>query len=261
MAKCWMNFSKQKICIFLISVCLASPLKAESLVIYAASSTINVVQEVSKIFQQQHSVKIRTSFASSGTLAKQIALGAPAQVFLSANPLWMDYLEDKNMLIPGSKLNLLSNRLVIVAPKDQGFLVQWSQEFDLSKAFQGKFSIGHPDYVPAGFYAKEALTYFNWWSPLQTRIVAAQDVRAALIFVERNEVEMGIVYESDAMISKHVKILGRFPEKSHSPIVYPIALISAGEKLSPMASQYLLFLQSLQALEIYRKNKFGFVQK
>ncbi len=255
----WLHFIKKRFWLFFFCCGLVNPVKADSLIIYAAASTINVVQEVSKLYQQQSSLKIQTSFASSGTLAKQIAQGAPAHVFLSANPLWMDYLEQKKLLTLNSRFNLLRNRLVMVTPNNDHFVVQWAAEFDLSKAFQGRFSMGHPDYVPAGIYAKQALRYFKWWSPLQSRLVAAQDVRAALIFVERGEVEMGIVYETDALISKHVRIVGQFPEKSHSPLVYPIALIAANQ--TPLAAQFLQFLQTPEVLKIYTQNGFGIVHK
>lgn len=249
-----------KVITFFIAVILwggtINLIKAEALTIYAAVSTINVIQEISKHFAQQNSIKVQTSFASSSTLAKQIAQGAPVHIFLSANPLWMDYLEKQQLLIPQSRFHLFYNQLVLITPQNQTFEVQW-EEFDLPKAFEGRFSIGDPRHVPAGIYAKEALEYFHWWAALKSRAVRTHNVRAALTFVERGEVAMGIVYATDAKISKHVKIVGIFPKKSYSPIMYPIALIGANEH--PFAHQFLQFLQTPESLNIYKHH--GFVVK
>ena len=237
---------------------LIATVEAGPLIIFAAASTINVVQEAARAYQQQHPVEIRTSFASSSTLAKQIDQGAPAHIILSANTLWMDFLEQKQRLVPQSRFNLFGNRLVIITPKRQTLSesIQWHRDFELASIFRGRFSMGDPNHVPAGIYTKEGLDYFNWWPALQFRMVAARDVRTALVYVERGEVEMGIVYLTDALIAqKSVRIAGFFPQESHSPIVYPIALVS--ENKHPASQAFIDFLRSPRVSRIYER--YGFV--
>ena len=234
--------------------------EANPLIIYAASSTINAIQDIAKLYQEQFPVEIQTSFASSSTLAKQIDQGAPAHIFLSANVRWMDFLEQKERLVSQSRFNLLHNRLVIITPKNQPLsrAIQWSDKFDLASTFRGRFSMGDPNHVPAGIYAKEGLQYFNWWLSLKSRMVPARDIRTALVYVERGEVEMGIVYFSDALIAqKNVRVADFFPQESHSPIIYPMALIAENEH--PTAHAFFEFLRSPHALQIYEH--YGFKTK
>lgn len=240
--------------LFLLSWGGISPVQGKDLTIYAATSTINVIQEIAQRYEKLASLSIRTSFASSSTLAKQIEQGAPAQIFISANPLWMDYLEKRNLLKPQSRFNLFHNRLVLIAPNDSKWAIEW-ENFDLPKALQGRFSMGDPDHVPAGIYAKEALEYFKWWQVLKTRVIRAHNVRSALIYVERGEVALGIVYQTDAKISEKVQIVGEFPPQSHSPIVYPTALIA--EHANPAALPFIRFLQSAEAVAIFQR--YGFL--
>ena len=232
------------------------PAHGKDFTIYAATSTINALQTLVKQYQQQHPLSIQTSFASSSTLAKQIEQGAPAQIFISANPLWMDYLEKRGLLQPQSRFNLFYNRLVLIAPQTPTFSIQWDS-FELPQAFKGRFSMGDPSHVPAGIYAKEALEYFGWWAALQSRAILAHNVRSALTYVERGEVALGIVYQTDAKISQEVQIVGEFPAQSHAPIVYPTALIA--EHTNASAHQFIQFLQSPQALPVFKH--YGFLVK
>lgn len=228
----------------------------DKVTIYAAASATNAVTEIGKIFEGEKRVKVVSSFASSSTLAKQIEAGAPAQVYLSASPAWMDYLEGKNFIEAGSRRDLLGNALVLITPKGRAFPVKMEKGVDLSAAFQGKLVIGDPSHVPAGIYAREALVYFGWWEALSSRTMLAIDVRSALNFVERGEAAAGIVYATDARLSEKVETAAVFPEESHSPVSYPAALVrGAGGR----AKEFLDFLYSPQARLIF--SKYGFTVK
>ena len=157
-----------------------------------------------------------------------------------------------------SRKDLLGNKLVIVAPKGRSFKVQFDKAFDFSKAFDGRLCTGDIEAVPAGIYAKESLTKLKWWDAIKTRVVGAQDVRAALVFVERGECAAGIVYETDAKISSKVDVVGVFPEEMHSPIVYPIALVTHSKN---KGNDYLMYLQSVEARDIFKKFGFSMLAK
>lgn len=239
----------------LLVVCGAVSAGAEDKVtVYAAASLSNAITEVSAYYEKEHTANVVHSFAASSTLAKQIEHGAPADVYISADNKWMDYLQDKKLIKTESRKALLGNSLVLIAPKGRGFQVKFDKTFDLSKAFDGRLCTGDIDSVPAGIYAKQSLTHLNWWNGIKTRIVGAQDVRAALVFVERGECAAGIVYATDAKISDKVEVIGTFPEDSHVPIVYPVALV-ASSKLT--GTGYFDFLQSATALEVFKKYGFN----
>jgi len=201
---------------------------AGEVTVYAAASLTNALGEIAKSYEANYGVKIKTSFAASGALAKQIEAGAPADIFISADKKWADYLDGKGKLDHKSLINLLGNTLVLIAPKGKGFPVRFGKDFDFAKAFEGKLCTGETESVPVGIYAKEALTHLGWWDAIRPRIVGTDDVRAALGLVGRGEC-IGIVYETDAKISKEVDIIGAFPAGSHAPIVYPAALVSQSD--------------------------------
>lgn len=203
--------------------------------VYAAASLTDAISEIAKSYEAGHKAKIKASFASSGTLAKQIEAGAPADIFISADTKWMNYLDSKGKIDQGSRVNLVGNSLVLIAPKGRAFEVRLEKGFDLAKIFEGKLCTGQTESVPVGIYAKEALSRLGWWDAIQSRIVGTDDVRAALVLVERGECAAGIVYATDAKISDKVETIGTFPESSHSPILYPAALVT----------------QSLQAKEFF----------
>lgn len=226
----------------------------EQVTLYAAASLTNALTEISKSYQTNHDVIIKTSFAGSSTLAKQIEAGAPAQVFASADVQWMDYLQKRNKLQPNSRKELLGNSLVLITPKNQSISVNMDKSFELAKAFTGKICTGDTASVPVGIYAKQALQHLGWWSGLEKRLVATDDVRTALAFVERGECAVGIVYDTDAKISDKVTIVGRFPASSHSKIVYPLALIAGA---SAASTKFYHYLQSDKAQAVF--SKYGFV--
>jgi len=237
---------------------------AENITVFAAASLNNALTEIAQGYEATHpNDKIQTSFAASSTLAKQIQLGAPAQIFISADEPWMDALAKSNLLIEKSRIDLLANQLVLITPKEQPFPVIMDKSFHLPLAFTGKICLGNPDSVPAGKYAKQSLTSMGWWDGLQSRIVPTEDVRSALAFVARGECPLGVVYTTDALISDKVKIIGTFPNHSHSPIVYPLALLKTTEnqtKASASSQQFWQYLQQPIAQKIFHKYGFDAVK-
>ena len=226
----------------------------EKVTVFAAASLTNALTDIGVLYEKEKATKIVHSFASSSTLAKQIENGAPADIFISADTKWMNYLQDKKLINTASRKNFLGNKLVLITPKGRGFNVKFDKSFDFSKSFNGHLCTGDIDSVPAGIYAKDSLIYLNWWDGIKTRIVGTQDVRGALAFVERGECAAGIVYETDAKISNKVDIVATFPEESHKPIVYPIALVVNAKNVN---NDYFSYLQSSNALDIFKKYGFN----
>lgn len=263
------DYSKKQnvITIVLLSPIFIAPVlsHAEIVTVFAAASLNNAIHEIAQDYEAIHpNDKIQTSFAASSTLAKQIQLGAPAQIFISADEPWMDALAKSNLLIEKSRVDLLANQLVLITPKDQPLPVIMDKSFHLPLAFTGKICLGNPDSVPAGKYAKQSLITMGWWDGLQSRVVPTEDVRSALAFVARGECPLGAVYTTDAMISSDkVKIIGTLPNNSHSPIVYPLALLKNTENQTKASTSSQFFWQYLQqptAQKIFHKYGFSTVK-
>ena len=180
----------------------------DKVTVYAAASLTNAINELDVIYEQKNKVQIQTSYAGSSTLAKQIEAGAPADIFISADVQWMDYLQKKQLVSANDRVNLLGNRLVVIAPKARPIKLKIDKSFDFTRVVQGKWCTGDTKSVPVGKYAKQALTSIGWWDKVSTRLVETEDVRAALNFVARGECQLGIVYATDAAISKNVVIVG-----------------------------------------------------
>ncbi len=235
---------------------LANPtLAAEKVLLYAAASTSSAITDIIKQFKLQNpDIKVKVSFASSSTLAKQIDAGAPAHLYISANPTWMDYLQKRKLIINSSRQDLLTNKIVLIAPKGKQLAVSMNQDFDLAKILSGRLCLGDPAHVPAGIYAKQALSSLGWWRTLKKRIVGTKDVRAALAFVERGECAAGIVYASDARSSTKIELIAEFPSQSHDPIVYPVALLVSA---SDSAKLFLRYLKSAPATALFKKYGFS----
>lgn len=229
---------------------------AESITVYAAASLTNAVNELDTIYEQKNKTEVKTSYAGSSTLAKQIEAGAPADVFISADVQWMDYLQNKQLVTAADRINLLGNRLVVITPKDHPLKLKMDKSFDPSKVIQGKLCTGDTKSVPVGKYAKQALSSLGWWDKVQPRLVETEDVRAALSFVARGECQIGIVYATDAAISKDVVVAGIFPENTHPPIIYPVGLT----KKNAESVKFYKFLQSGQAKTIFKKYGFSVLQ-
>lgn len=219
--------------------------------VFAAASLANVLGELDKAFTAQTGIHVTSSLAASSTLAKQIEAGAPAGVFFSADLQWMDYLQQRGLLRAGSRRDLVGNSLVLIAPSGSSLRVRIGPGFDVSRLLgNGRLAVADPDSVPAGIYAREALKKLGVWNSVSSRLVRAENVRAALEYVARGDAPLGIVYRTDALVEKRVRVVGEFPADSHPPIVYPVALT---RNASPAATRYLAFITSAEARPIFRK--------
>jgi molybdate transport system substrate-binding protein len=209
------------------SIAVDVDVDARPITVFAAASLTNVLQDLGDSFTKESSVPIRFSFAASSALARQIENGAPADIFFSADLEWMDYLQARNLIQRDTRHNVVGNRLVLIAPVDSKIKLTIKPHFALAAALhKGRLATGDPDAVPVGRYAREALTTLGVWDEVADRLVRADSVRSALAFVDRGEAPLGIVYQTDALIDKRVRVVDVFPVNSHLPIVYPIALTS-----------------------------------
>ena len=208
--------------------------------VFGAASLTNVLGDLGNQFSKQTSIPVRCSFAASSALARQIDNGAPADIFFSADVEWMDYLQQRHLIKPRTRRNVVGNRLVLVAPADSTIKLAIAPHFALAYALGGgRLATGDPDSVPVGRYAKDALTALGVWQDIAPRLIRADSVRSALAFVARGEAPLGIVYETDALIDKKVRTVDVFPADSHPPIVYPAALMSSAK---PDAARFLAFI-------------------
>ena len=255
---------KINVCKLLVAIILAAStlglfsaaVASETVTVFAAASLANAIEEIGNLFSASEKGRIVPSLASSSTLAKQIEGGAPANVFISADQEWMDYLASRRLIVQESRFDLLGNRLVIIAPFGSTKKIDVKPGFPLAKLLgQDRLATGDPDHVPAGKYAKIALEKFGVWPEIQGKLARADNVRAALALVERGECPLGIVYSTDAAISKKVAVVGTFPADSHTPITYPAALVAGND--TSTARQFLEFLKAPQARAVFEK--YGFV--
>jgi molybdate transport system substrate-binding protein len=235
---------------FLLVLCLLlAPVTAgaQALTVFAAASLTDAMKDIAVQWEQAGHPKLVMSFASSSTLARQIEQGAPANLFASADEKWMDYLADKNLIAPGTRKSLLGNDLVLIVPADKPLHVTIGPNFDFAALLgpNGRIATGDPAHVPVGIYAEQALRRLGVWDSIGPRLARTDDVRAALLLVERGEAPAGIVYGTDAAVSKAVMVAGIFPSGSHDPISYPFAVTKAGD--TPDARALLAFLGGAQA--------------
>lgn len=254
----WSHLKLVATSMLLVAISLPS-VAEEKITVFAAASLTNALTEVGQKFYQQHKSKTVFSFASSSTLARQIAQGAPAQVYLSANQKWMDYLAENDAVARDSKVTLLRNSLVLIAPSSASPAnITIDNNWQLGESLKsGRLAVGDPDHVPAGRYAKQALSYLNLWQQAEPLLARANSVRGALALVERGEAPLGIVYSTDAQLSKAVALVDTFPENSHNPIEYPLALVN--KQPTEGAKAFYQFLQTQDAKAIF--SKYGFKVK
>jgi molybdate transport system substrate-binding protein len=226
-------------------------------IVFAAASLTDVLEAVGDLYAAEGHPEPRFSFAGSSALVKQLEQGAEADVFLSADEAWMDYVAEKSLIDPATRVTLLTNELVLVAPAGAPITLALAKGMDLSGALKGgKLALADPDSVPAGRYAREALTYLKVWDGVSPSVARAQNVRSALRFVETGDAAAGIVYATDAAVAESaVKVVGVFPQGSHTPITYPAALL-AGKDEGPGAA-FLHFLASDGAREAFESAGFG----
>jgi molybdate transport system substrate-binding protein len=236
---------------------LAQKAETTTVTVFAAASLKNALDEVSAGFAQATGNKTTISYAASSALAKQIELAAPADIFISADLDWMDYLAGKGLIDPETRTNLLGNRLVLVAPVNSDVKLDIKEGFPLAAVIgTGRLATGDVKAVPAGKYAKSALEKLKVWSEVEPKLAPTDNVRAALALVAQGEAALGIVYQTDAAAEPKVKIVGTFPEETHAPIIYPIAVTK--DSAHPEAARSLLaFLRTPQAVAIFAKQGFA----
>ncbi|MGY2799183.1 molybdate transport system substrate-binding protein [Ewingella americana] len=232
---------------------------ADKVTVFAAASLTNAMQDIAAQYQKEKGVQVVSSFASSSTLARQIEQGAPADLFISADQQWMDYSISKQQIVENTRYTLLGNELVLVAAKASKIdKVEIDDKTQWTKLLgDSRLAVGDPDHVPAGIYAKEALQKLGVWSTLEPKLARASDVRGALALVEREEAPLGIVYGSDAIASKKVKVVGTFPASSHKPVEYPMAIVKDHEK--PEVRAFYDYLKTPAASAIFKQ--YGFAPK
>jgi molybdate transport system substrate-binding protein len=229
--------------------------RGETFTVFAAASLSDALNDVIKTYQARTQDTVRASYAASAALARQIENGAPADVFISADLEWMDYLQKKSLVQPASRFDLVRNALVLIAPADSTIKLAITREFPLAAALgNGRLAVADPASVPAGRYAKRALETLGVWPSIVNRVAAAGDVRAALLLVARGEAPLGIVYSTDAAVERRVKIVDTFPERTHPPIVYPAALTAASK--SAAAARFLQVMREPAARGVFER--YGF---
>jgi len=243
-----------------LSVTLAGQAAAaEKVTVFAAASLTNALQEIATQYKKKTDVDVVSSFASSSTLARQIEQGAPADLFISADQQWMDDAVAKKSMEDATRVTLLGNELVLVAPRgDSAKPVTLNQQTDWKSLLKGeRLAVGDPDHVPAGIYAQEALQALGAWEQVSPSLARANNVRAALALVERKETPYGIVYGSDAVASDKVQVVGTFPASSHKPVEYPMAVVKAHNSATVKA--FYNYLKGPEAAAVFKQ--YGFSPK
>lgn len=233
----------------------SAPARAGDVLVFAAASTTDALNAIIAAYGKTGGMA-KASYGSSSTLARQIVSGAPADIFVSADQKWMDYIAEQKKVAVGSRRDLLRNTLVLIAPVASKATLKIAPGFGLAAALgDGRLAVGDPDHVPAGIYAKQALIHLGVWDRVAAKTARTQDVRAALALVERAETPFGIVYSTDARASTGVRIVDTFPRDSHPPIVYPAALIAGRDTAD--AKRFFAFMTSSDGVRIF--GQFGFV--
>ncbi|PTO68009.1 molybdate ABC transporter substrate-binding protein [Vibrio splendidus] len=245
--------------VILLTIALTSALSsshllaAEKLRVYAASSMTNAVNLLVEEFEKDHSVDVIPVYASTSSLVRQIERGAPADIFISANEKWMKHLVDRQLVSSDNVTNLCENELVLISPKESPISLDLSNGDQWAKLLTNeRLAVGNTMSVPAGIYAKEALETLGVWDDVKTRLAPSNNVRMALALVERSEAKLGIVYKTDALLSKEVNLVSTFPSNLHTPIRYPVAKLS--DKV--VAEEFYTFLNNEKAKDTL--NSFGF---
>jgi len=240
------------------AACSPAVARDKTITVFAAASMKNALDDIDAAYTAKTGVKLVASYAASSALAKQVEQGAPADIFVSADTDWMDYATAKKNINESTRVNLLGNSMVLIAPKDSRIGdVTIEQGFDLAKlAGDGKIATADVKSVPVGKYAKASLEKLGAWSAAEPKFAMTENVRAALALVARGEAALGIVYSTDAKVEPGVKIIGTFPTDSHPPIIYPVAATATAKA---EAADYLAFLRSSAAKTIFEKYGFKFL--
>jgi molybdate transport system substrate-binding protein len=257
------NFTRRIAVAALIAIAVplsTAAAQQQTITVFAAASMKNALDDADAAFTKASGVKVTASYAASSALAKQLESGAPADIFISADLQWMDYVAGKNVIKPATRYNLFGNKLVLIAGKDSKLAnVQIGPGFDIAKlAGDGRIAVADVKAVPAGLYAKAALEKLGAWAAAEPKLAQAENVRATLAFVARGETPIGIVYETDAKAEPNVKTIGIFPDGSYPPVTYPVAATSNAK---PDAAKYLAFLKGPEATAIFEKYGFSILAK
>ncbi|MEZ2221974.1 molybdate ABC transporter substrate-binding protein [Rhizobium sp. RCC_161_2] len=243
-----------------LSTIPAPALAADKITVFAAASMKNALDNLDAAFTKETGKQVTVSYAASGPLAKQLENGAPADVFISADKNWMDYVAEKKLIKDDSRVDLLGNELVLVAAKDKAKPVEIKQGLDLAGLLgDGRLAIGQPESVPAGKYGKAALEKLGIWSSVEKKVAGAESVRAALALVSRGEAPYGIVYQTDVSADPGVAVVGTFPADSHPPIVYPIAITTSSTNSDTQA--YVDYLKSAKAVPFFEHEGFTVLKR
>ncbi len=239
----------------------AQKTETSTVTIFAAASLKNALDSAAKAYEKSTGNKVVISYAGSSALAKQIEQGAPADVFISADLDWMDYVQKKKLIKDDTRFNLLGNRLVLIAPKDSAVELKIGKDFPLAAALgDNHIAMANVKSVPAGKYGSAALEKLGVWAAVQPKVAQADNVRAALALVAQGEAPLGIVYESDAAAEPKVKIVDVFPEDSHPPIIYPIAIL-ADTKNGDAAKAFIDDLKTPEGQAFFTKEGFTVLLK
>jgi molybdate transport system substrate-binding protein len=255
----WFQASAGWLLLACFALGLAPPVSAADVTVFAAASLKEAMDEQATQFEAATRNKVVISYGASNALAKQIEAGAPADIFISADLDWMDYVDQRGLLMPGTRVNLLRNTLVLVAPVSSKATLTIRPNFGLAAALGNeKLAMANPDSVPAGKYGKAALEELGVWSAVEKQVARAENVRAALALVSRGEAPFGIVYSTDALADKGVRIVDTFPPDSYPPIIYPAAVLATSK--SSAGKPLLEYLRSPAARAVWGKYGFGLAQ-
>ncbi|WP_170333597.1 molybdate ABC transporter substrate-binding protein [Ruegeria arenilitoris] len=241
----------------ILGIFALTPIRAGAgeVLVFAAASLKNALDEIAPVFEESTGHEVTVSYAASSVLARQIQLGAPADIFISANVDWMDVLQDQELIDAAARVDLLGNGLVLIGGVDQTPIGSMKPDVDLSaKLDGGHLAMALVDAVPAGIYGKAALQNLGLWEDVQTRIAQTDNVRAALALVAAGAAPLGIVYRSDAHVEDRVQVVASFPSELHPPIVYPATLTATG---TPEAQVFLDYLQSETARAVFKEQGFA----
>lgn len=237
---------------------LTTPLKAQDqpIVVFAAASLKNALDQIAAEWMKESGNRVKFSYAASGVLAKQVENGAPADIFISADLRWMDYVADKKLVKTGTRVNIASNELVVIAKKgSKSEKLEFKPGFDFAARLGNeRVAVGAIATTPAGQYTKEALTAIGNWQAVEKKLAEGETVWAALAFVQKGEVPYGILFRTDAITAADIEIVAAIPTNLHKPIIYPAAIVETSK--NPKAASFISMLQSKKSLDILQKHGF-----
>ena len=244
----------RRLAALLLALAASLPARADRVLVFAAASLKDGLEACARAFEGASGHKVVVSYAASNALARQVEAGAPAELFLSADTDWIDYLEARGLTEPGSRRNLLGNDLVLVAPASSRVRVNLAPGVDLAATLgDRRIALANPEAVPAGKYAKAAFASLGAWNAIKGKVAAAENVRAALALVARGEAPLGVVYRTDAIAEKSVRIVDTFPAGSHPPVLYPLVRLKGA---GPASRAFADHLSGAEARATF--SRFGF---